>query len=42
MQENYRNLESVFVGYGGHYIQEDNPEAIGRNINLWYQRKFGR
>lgn len=41
MQENYRNLEAVFVGYGAHYIQEDNPEAIGRNINLWYQRKFG-
>lgn len=40
MQENYRNLEAIFVGYGGHYIQEDNPEAIGRNINLWYQRKF--
>ncbi len=41
MQENYRNLEAIFVGYGAHYIQEDNPEAIGRNINLWYQRKFG-
>jgi len=41
MQKNYRNLEAVFVGYGIHYIQEDNPEAIGRNINLWYQRKFG-
>jgi haloalkane dehalogenase len=42
MQENYSNLEAIFVGYGGHYIQEDNPEAIGRNINLWYLRKFGR
>jgi len=41
MQENYSNLEAIFVGYGGHYIQEDNPEAIGRNISLWYQRKFG-
>jgi len=40
MQDNYRNLESVFVGYGAHYIQEDNPEAIGRNIFHWYQRKF--
>ncbi len=42
MQNNYANLEAIFVGYGGHYIQEDNPEAIGRNISLWYQRQFGR
>ena len=41
MQDNYSNLEAIFVGYGAHYIQEDNPEAIGRNINLWYQRQFG-
>lgn len=38
MQARYRNLEAVFVGYGQHYIQEDNPEAIGRNVALWYRR----
>lgn len=38
MQQRYRNLEAVFVGYGSHYIQEDNPETIGRNIALWYRR----
>lgn len=40
MAANYRNLETVFVGYGAHYIQEDNPEVIGRNIAAWYQRKL--
>ncbi len=36
---NYRNLEAQFVGYGAHYIQEDNPEAIGRGIADWYRRE---
>ncbi len=40
MRANYRNIETVFVGYGSHYIQEDNPEVIGRNIADWYQRSF--
>jgi len=29
MAENYPNLEAQFVGYGAHYIQEDNPRAPG-------------
>jgi hypothetical protein len=29
------------VGYGMHYIQEDNPEAIGRNIVDWRLRNLG-
>ncbi|MFV2090925.1 MAG: cupin domain-containing protein, partial [Pseudomonadales bacterium] len=40
MAENYRNIETQFVGYGAHYIQEDNPEAIGRGIVDWYRRNF--
>ncbi len=40
MVENYRNIEMQFVGYGGHYIQEDNPEAIGRGIVDWHRRNF--
>lgn len=40
MLGNYRNLEAIFIGYGSHYIQEDNPEAIGRNIAHWYERKI--
>jgi haloalkane dehalogenase len=40
MAENYANIETQFVGYGAHYIQEDNPEAIGRGIADWYRRTF--
>jgi len=39
MAEHYRNIETQFVGYGTHYIQEDNPEAIGRGIVDWYRRQ---
>ncbi len=40
MAENYRNIETQFVGYGTHYIQEDNPQVIGRGIVDWYRRQF--
>ncbi len=40
MTKNYRNIESQFVGYGLHFIQEDNPEAIGRGIADWHRRNF--
>jgi haloalkane dehalogenase len=40
MQEHYRNLEAVYIGQGVHYIQEDQPEAIGRNILSWYLRRI--
>ncbi len=40
MAENDRNIEAIFVGYGRHYIQEDEPEMIGRNIVNWYQRNL--
>ena len=30
--------ESVFVGEGGHFIQEDHPHEIGENIAAWYER----
>lgn len=32
------NLEVVDVGPGIHYLQEDNPHAIGRAIADWYRR----
>ena len=28
MQENYRNLQAVFIGKGHHYAQEDQPHTI--------------
>ncbi len=38
--ENFRNIETQFVGYGTHFIQEDNPQAIGRGIVDWHRRNF--
>ncbi len=35
MAANYRNLETRFIGNGVHYLQEDEPEAIGRNLSDW-------
>ena len=35
MAENFANLETRFIGNGAHYIQEDQPEAIGRNLSDW-------
>lgn len=40
--ENFRNLETQFVGNGLHFIQEDNPQAIGRGIIDWHRRNFKR
>lgn len=40
MAVNYANIETQFVGYGRHFIQEDNPEPIGRGIVDWYRRNF--
>ncbi len=31
----YRNMELRFLGYGFHFVQEDEPEAIGRHIADW-------
>ncbi|GAB5467027.1 MAG: haloalkane dehalogenase [Rhodospirillales bacterium] len=36
MQANFKACQARFVGYGSHFIQEDEPEAIGRNIADWY------
>ncbi len=40
MQANLRNCQARFVGYGSHFIQEDEPEAIGRNVADWYRSLF--
>ena len=34
----FPNTESVFVGKGRHYIQEDQPEAIGVALSNWLER----
>lgn len=33
-----KNLETVFVGQGFHFIQEDQPVAIGRALRDWLRR----
>ena len=42
MIANYENLETVFIGPGRHYVQEDQPEVIGRNVADWMRRHFPR
>ena len=38
LTKNLKNIESVFIGGGLHYVQEDQPEIIGRAISDWYRR----
>ncbi|NER78813.1 MAG: haloalkane dehalogenase [Leptolyngbya sp. SIO1D8] len=33
-----QNIETVYIGAGLHYVQEDQPYAIGRAISDWYRR----
>lgn len=36
--ENIKKLETAYVGQGLHFIQEDQPDAIGRAISDWLRR----
>ncbi len=36
--KNIHRLETSFVGQGFHFIQEDNPAAIGRALSDWIRR----
>ena len=38
LDQDVPNYEPVYVGQGLHFIQEDQPEAIGRNLSHWYDR----
>lgn len=38
LASNLKNIETAFVGGGLHYIQEDQPEAIGRAVADWHRR----
>jgi haloalkane dehalogenase len=35
-QENLPNLQTVDIGEGLHFIQEDNPQMIGTELSKWY------
>jgi len=36
-EANLKNLETVYVGEGIHFIQEDHPDEIGQGLDEWYQ-----
>ena len=38
--QNVKDLESVFVGQGIHFIREDQPEIIGRAIADWMRGRI--
>lgn len=35
---NIKNIETAFIGQGLHFLQEDQPDAIGRAISDWLRR----
>lgn len=37
-RENLKNCETVDIGPGLHFIQEDNPHGIGEGLSQWYGR----
>ena len=37
IKNNFSNIKMVDVGKGLHFIQEDNPHLIGKEIADWYQ-----
>ena len=36
-KQNFKNLETVDIGAGIHYLQEDNPHKIGEELAKWLQ-----
>ncbi|MFB3093784.1 MAG: haloalkane dehalogenase, partial [Dehalococcoidia bacterium] len=36
-RENMRNLKTLDIGAGSHFVQEDQPQAIGEAIAEWYK-----
>ena len=37
-----KNIETAYIGHGLHFVQEDQPVAIGRAIADWYRRHFAK
>ncbi|MDX1566226.1 MAG: hypothetical protein R3223_00400, partial [Longimicrobiales bacterium] len=38
MEERVENIQIQFIGAGSHYVQEDQPEIIGRTLVDWRRR----
>lgn len=36
-KQNLKNLKTIDIGQGIHYLQEDNPHLIGKELAEWYQ-----
>ncbi len=36
-QQNLKNLKTVDIGEGIHFLQEDNPKLIGTELSKWYK-----
>ncbi|MFB3098384.1 MAG: haloalkane dehalogenase, partial [Dehalococcoidia bacterium] len=36
-KQNLKNLKTVDIGAGIHFLQEDNPDLIGSELANWYQ-----
>jgi len=37
-REHFNNLETVDLGEGIHYLQEDHPHEIGEKLAIWYRK----
>jgi haloalkane dehalogenase len=37
IKQSYKNLKTVDIGPGVHYIMKDNPHLIGEEIAVWYR-----
>ncbi len=38
-EANLANLDTVFLGKGLHFLQEDHPHAIGESVARWFEEK---
>ena len=36
-QQNFKNIKTIDIGPGIHYLQEDNPQLIGSELAEWYK-----
>ena len=36
-QQNFKNIKTIDMGPGIHYLQEDNPQLIGSELAQWYK-----
>ena len=38
IEHNIPQVEAHNMGYGGHYMQEYNPQGIGQALSLWMKK----